>query len=536
MRHRSAVTALLLAAGLAGCKKEEVKVVYQSLPVETRDIIVSAQAAGRIIPDTVVEVKTRASGEVLQIFVETGQQVGRGQRLLAIDPRLPQNSVSLAQATLDVAKVQLSTTETQLRRADTLLAAQTITKPEHEAAQLAYANARAQYARAQIDLENSKINFEDTDVRAPISGTIIDKSVERGQQIASAVSNVGGGTLLMKMADLSLVQALTLVDETDIGKVKPGQEVTVTVDAYPNRPFKGTVLKIEPNDTTVQNVTMFPVRVRMENRDGLLLPGMSAEVDISIGRRDQVLAVPNAALRTRRDVASAAGVLGLTPEQVDQQLAAAKPAGQASMGGSAPVNGAAGTGKPAEATPAAGGAPAAPKGETMTTPDGRTVTLPPGVTEAQVRELFRKRFSGGTLTPEEEATFTKIRQAFGRGGNRGARGGDGAARPSSSFQFGGDYIVFVNRGGTPTAIPVKTGLTDLDYSEVISGLQKGDSVLILPSASLVQSQQEFKNRFSQMTGGGLGGMRSGSGTTGQTGGAAGGAAGGRPQGGTGSRP
>lgn len=529
MRHRSVATALLLAAGLAGCKKEEVKVVYQSLPVETRDIVVSAQAAGRIIPDTVVEVKTRASGEVLQIFVETGQQVGRGQRLLAIDPRLPQNSVSLAQATLDVAKVQLSTTETQLRRADTLLAAQTITKPEHEAAQLAYANARAQFARAQIDLENSKINFEDTDVRAPISGTIIDKSVERGQQIASAVSNVGGGTLLMKMADLSLVQALTLVDETDIGKVKPGQEVTVTVDAYPNRPFKGTVLKIEPNDTTVQNVTMFPVRVRMENRDGLLLPGMSAEVDISIGRRDQVTAVPNAALRTRRDVASAAGVLGLTQEQVDQQLAAAKPAGQASMGGSAPADG-----KPADAKPA-GGKPEAPKGETMTTPDGRTVTLPAGVTEAQVRDLFRKRFSGGTLTPEEEAMFTKVRQAFGRGGNRGGRGGEGGARPNTNAQFGGDYIVFVNRGGQPTAVPVKTGLTDLDYSEVVTGLQKGDSVLILPSASLVQSQQEFKSRFSQMTGGGLGGMRSGSGTTGQTGGAAGGQGGGRPQG-SGGRP
>lgn len=532
MRHRSAVTVLLLAAGLAGCKKEEVKVVYQSLPVETRDIIVSAQAAGRIIPDTVVEVKTRASGEVLQIFVETGQQVGRGQRLLAIDPRLPQNSVSLAQATLDVAKVQLSTTETQLRRADTLLAAQTITKPEHESAQLAYANARAQFARAQIDLENSKINFEDTDVRAPISGTIIDKSVERGQQIASAVSNVGGGTLLMKMADLSLVQALTLVDETDIGKVKPGQEVTVTVDAYPNRPFKGTVLKIEPNDTTVQNVTMFPVRVRLENRDGLLLPGMSAEVDISIGRRDQVLAVPNAALRTRRDVASAAGVLGLTQEQVDQQLAAAKPAGQASMGGSAPSDG-----KPAEGKPAAaGGKPEAPKAETMTTPDGRTVTLPPGVTEAQVRELFRKRFSGGTLSAEEEAMFTKIRQAFGRGGNRGGRGGEGGARPNTNQQFGGDYIVFVNRAGTPTALPVKTGLTDLDYSEVVSGLQKGDSVLILPSASLVQSQTEFKNRFSQMTGGGLGGMRSGSGAASQGGGAAGGQGGGRPQGGSGGRP
>jgi HlyD family secretion protein len=497
---RRATAALLGAAAFAACKKEEVKVVYQSVPVETRDIVVSAQAAGRIIPDTVVEVKTRASGEVLQIFVETGQKVTRGQRLLTIDPRLPQNQVSLAQASLDVARVQLKTAETQLRRADTLLAAQTITRQEHETAELAFANAKAQFARAQIDLENSRINFEDTDVRAPISGTIIEKSVERGQQIASAVSNVGGGTLLMRMADLSLVQVITLVDETDIGKVKPGLEATVTVDAYPNRPFRGTVLKIEPNDTTVQNVTMFPVRVRIENRDGLLLPGMSAEVDISIGRREGVLAVPNAALRTRRDVASAAGVLGVSMEQVNRQLAAATPAAdgesKTSLGAKAPGD---------SAAPAGAATPAAAKGETMTTPDGRTVTLPAGITEKQARDLFRKRFSGGTLTPEEEQLFLKLRQSFGRNG--GARREDGP-RQDNSFQFGGDYIVFVNRGGIPTAIPVKTGLTDLDYSEVISGLQAGDSVMILPSASLVQSQQEFRNRFSQMTGGGLGGMRS----------------------------
>jgi HlyD family secretion protein len=510
---RSSAVIVAFLAGLGACKKEEVRVVYQAMPVETRDIVVSAQAAGRIVPDTIVEVKTRASGEILRIFVETGQQVRRGDRLLAIDPRLPQNSVSLAQASLDVAKVQARTAETQLRRADTLLAVQTITRAEHETAQLAHANARAQLARAQIDIENSKINFDDTDVRAPINGTIIEKAVERGQQIASAVSNVGGGTSLMRMADLTLVQAITLVDETDIGKVKPGMEATVTVDAYPNRPFRGTVLKIEPNDTTVQNVTSFPVRVRIDNRDGLLLPGMSAEVEISIGRRDQVTAVPNAALRTKRDVASAAGVLGLTEQQVEEQLGAAKPAGSAAK----PADSAAAAGKPAE-----------PKGETMTTPDGRTVPLPVGVTEKQARELFRKRFSGGTLSDDENAMMMKIRQSMGRSSG----GRQGGARTGTDTQFGGEYIVFVRRDGIPTAVAVKTGLTDLDYSEVVSGLATGDSVLILPSASLLKSQEEFKNRIGAMTGGGLGGMRGNQPSGGASGGAAGGAAGGsRPAGG-----
>src|SRR5262249_55612707 len=156
------------------------------------------------------------------------------------------------------------------------------TKQDYETYKLTYYNSKASVVNAQIAVDNAKINLDEASVRSPITGTIIEKSVERGTQVASATSNVGGGTSLMKMADLSLVQAQTLVDETDIGKIKPGMEATVTVDAYPNRPFRGVVLKIEPNDTTVQNVTMFPVRVRIQNRDNLLLPGMNSEVEIHI--------------------------------------------------------------------------------------------------------------------------------------------------------------------------------------------------------------------------------------------------------------
>ena len=138
--------------------------------------------------------------------------------------------------------------------------------------------------------------MEDTDVLAPITGTIISKTVERGQVISSPTSDVGGGTVLLKMADLNLVQVRTLVDETDIGKIRPGLRATVTVGSYPNQPFEGTVLKIEPLATTQQNVTMFPVLVRIENREGLLRPGMNSEVEIHVGRRDSVLAIPNASL------------------------------------------------------------------------------------------------------------------------------------------------------------------------------------------------------------------------------------------------
>lgn len=494
MRIRFLSVVLLAAA----CSKPAPKPVYQALAVEKRDIVVSAQASGAIQPDTTVEVKTRASGEVLQILAETGQLVNRGQLLIRIDPRQAKNAVDQSKAQLTLAQAQLDNAKTQLDRSKTLREAQTITQQEYETAQLAYASASAALVRARIDVETNQISLEDTDVRAPITGVIIQKGVERGQVVASATFNAGGGTVLMKMADLNLVQVRTLVDETDIGKIKAGQATTVTVDAYPNRPFQGEVLKIEPLAEVQQNVTMFPVLVRIDNREGLLRPGMNSEVEIHVGRRDSVLAVPNSALRTQKDVESAAGVLGLTMEQVNTQLAASQPA--------TPRQG--DTASRQVSLGAGGGAPpagkeATPAGNTMTTPDGRVVKLPEGTTEAQMRAIFAKFRNGEQPTPAERQVLQKMRQLNGGGA------GGGRPRPQSNdYQFGGTYVVFLATAEGPRAANVRTGLTDLDYSEVISGLSAGDSVLVLPSASLINSQAEFKNRIQTMTGGGMPGMRS----------------------------
>jgi HlyD family secretion protein len=401
--------------------------------VERRDIVVSAQASGAVQPDTTVEVKSKASGEILQLNAETGQVVKRGASLVKVDPRNARNAMAQAQADLDVAKAKLANSASQKRRADELYKSQSITQQEHDSAELDYADARSQVVNSQVAVDNARIQLEDTDVRAPITGTVLEKDVERGSVIASATSNVSGGTTLLKMADLNQVQVQTLVDETDIGKVQPGQRATVTVDAYPNRPFSGTVLKIEPQATTTQNVTTFPVVVRIANEEGLLWPGMNSEVEIHVGRRDSVLAVPNAALRTQRDVGSAAQVLGLSATAVQQQLAAARPttgavdsAGHASLGAASP---------------------------------------------AGVRDTSRRR--------------------------AGSRSGRGQAQGN-----GAQYIVFVKRNSQPTPVWIRTGLTDMDYSEVLQGLTQSDSVFVLPSASLVQSQQDMRDRINRVTGGG----------------------------------
>ena len=466
--------------------------MYEAVPVQRRTLVVSASASGAIEPVLTLDVKSKASGEIIAMNVQTGDDVKADQLLASIDPRIPRNTLAQADANLEVARAQLANANAQLARSDTLLKAQAITQTEYDTAKLGYANANAAVVRARSDLENARDRMNDTRLRAPVAGTIIAKNVELGTVISSPTTDVGGGTVLFKMANLDTVQIRALVDETDIGKVQAGLQTTITVDAYPNRPFDGVVLKVEPQATVQQNVTMFNVLIRIPNPSRLLKPGMNTEVEIHVGRRDNTLAIPNAALRTQRDVASAAQVLGLDPNQVQQELAAHQAAqptpasrDSASLGG-----GGTGVRRDSAAAPAAG--------NTMTMPDGRTIQLPPGVTEQQVRAAFQKRMSGQELTPTEQSALAAMRAQFQRAGGAGGPGGGGMRRNVDVST----YIVFTLKNGKPTPVQIRTGLTDLDYIEVLSGLTEQDTVLVLPSASLLNSQRDMQQRMRSITGGG----------------------------------
>jgi HlyD family secretion protein len=494
--------AAALAAGLgSACKKEEAAPMYEKVPVERRDIVVAASATGAIEPVLTVDVKSKASGEIMEMRVQTGDDVRAGQLLVVVDERQPRNTLAQAEANLVVARAQFQNAKAAMERADTLFKTQAITETEYENAKLAHANANAAVVRAEVDLESARDAMNDTRLKAPVAGTIIAKNVELGTVISSPTRDVGGGTVLFKMANLDTVQIRTLVDETDIGKVQPGLRSTITVDAYPNRPFEGEVLKIEPQATVQQNVTMFPVLVRIANPGHLLKPGMNTEVEIHVGERRGVVAVPYSALRTQRDVASAAEVLGLDPAAVQQQLAQARQAPAPAAGrDSASLGG-------GQRQPADSARPAAAGGATFTTPDGRTIQLPPSITQAQVNLAqggMRKRMSGQEPTAEEQAAMRAIFTAM-RGAGGGGQGGLG--RPGGNTgrlrNFDpGNYIVFALKDGQPTAVNIRTGLTDLDYMEVVSGLSEGDTVLVLPSAGLLSSQREMRERFQRMTGGG----------------------------------
>jgi HlyD family secretion protein len=221
-----------------------------------------------------------------------------------------------------VARAQLENAAAQLKRSEALFQSQSITQAGLDSARLAAASGNAAVVTAQATLQTARDAMEDTHLSAPITGTVLELDAVLGTVISSPTNDVGGGTVILKIANLDTVQVSALVDETDVGKVRPGMPVTITVDAYPNRTFDGTVLKIEPQAQVSQNVTMFPVQVNILNPRHLLKPGMNTEVEILAGERRGVLAIPNAALRTPRDLASAAGVLGLDSQTVRRELAA----------------------------------------------------------------------------------------------------------------------------------------------------------------------------------------------------------------------
>ena len=504
---------------LLGCQKAPKAVTpsatYDAASVETRNIEVTVDASGVVEPESTVEVKSKASGEVLKVHGETGDIVEAGTLLVQIDKRTPANNVSQSESALRAAEARRAIADTQLKRAEALYKSQTLTQADVEKAQLEFANADAQVVTSRVALENARITLEDTDVRAPITGTIIEKTVEPGIVITSPTQAVSGGTILMKMADLNSVQVRTRVDETDIGKIRPGLPTKVTVTAYPNQPFDGEVLKVEPQAIVEQNVTMFPVLIKIPNRGGLLKPGMNADVKIQIANRDSVAAVPTAALRAETDVPLTAKMLGVDEAVLRKQI---WPDGK----------------------PATNGA-----GKNVLSLNGRDIPLPPGVDGDKVRELMAKRRNGQELTAEERTLMRSVFQAAGGGfggangggGNAGggngggqARGGGGppggfpgggfpgggvfvfgggggaqapakAAAKDSSYLFGGDYWVMMQKGAETVPVAVKTGLTDLEYSEVVAGLAPGDRVLLMPSTSLYEQQERLQQFISQRFGG-----------------------------------
>ena len=310
---------LMIIIGCGGKKEEEFK-FYTLKEAETQQLELTVEASGTVEAISSIEIKSKASGQILFLGAEIGDYVEEGVVLARIDQRTPTNTLSQANADLEVAKVRLINAQNQFERSNRLHSEGNISDKSFEDAQEAFSSARAQQVRAQVFLENARIALDDTSVRSPIAGTVISRPAEVGQVITSPTSAVGGGTLLMEMADLNKVRVRALIDEIDIGKISIGQEVTLKVSADRDKKFVGIVSKIEPMSKVDQNVTTFPVLIDIENRDNLLLIGMNTDVEIEILNEAVDIALPAGSLRTRKDITSAAGLLGINKIELNSFL------------------------------------------------------------------------------------------------------------------------------------------------------------------------------------------------------------------------
>jgi HlyD family secretion protein len=443
--------ALAAVVAAAACREAQDERPYQVVAARRQTLAISAEAAGVLEPVRTVEVKSKASGEILAIPVETGDVVKEGDLLVQVEQKDARQTLAQAQADLDVAHARLRIAESQLERSRRMEETGVITEQDLETAELEHANAKAALVRGQSNLEIARERMAETTIRAPIAGTIIARTVEVGQVISSATQVVGGGTLLMTMADLVEVQVRTLVDETDIARVQPELPADISVEAFRDRTFRGRVLKIEPQATVQQNVTMFPVIIRIDNREGLLKPGMSAEVTIQVAHAENAVTVPAQAVHPTDDAREVARLaLGIESDAFEAILARSAPQEAAASGG-----------------PDAAGT------------DGQG---PQRLTQAQ-RDSLRQRFTSGQMTPQEMQQMRERFERFRQGQEQGRQ---------SEVTSG---VVFVLRDGQLQPVPVRLGVTDWENIEIISGIQEGDSVALLPTASLLRDQSEMQQRF-----------------------------------------
>ena len=319
--RRISLLSLILLVGCGGGKEEEEFKFYALKEASSQQLELTVEASGTVEAISSIEIKSKASGQILFLGAEIGDYVEEGIVLARIDQRTPTNTLAQANADLEVAKVRLSNAKNQFERSKRLHDEGNISDKSFEDAQESFSSARAQLVRAEVFLENAKIALDDTSVRSPIAGTVISRPAEVGQVITSPTSAVGGGTLLMEMADLDNVRVRALIDEIDIGKISIGQEVTLKVSAYRDKKFLGVVSKIEPMSRVDQNVTTFPVLIDIENKDNLLLIGMNTDVEIEILNEKVALALPAGSLRTRKDILSVAPLLNIKQEELTTFLA-----------------------------------------------------------------------------------------------------------------------------------------------------------------------------------------------------------------------
>ena len=301
---------------------------FQFAAVERGTVKSTVSATGTLNAERTVQVGTQVSGQIAAIHVDFNDRVSKGQLLARIDPTLQQQAVQDAQANLAKAQAQLELAKQEYDRNEQLYGAKIVTAAEWNVVQSNYAVAKANVQSAQISLQRARQNLAYTSIHAPIDGVVVERNVDVGQTVAASLS---APQLFLIANDLSQMEILASVDESDIGSIREGQPVTFTVQSFPNREFTGTVKQVRLQSATTDNVVSYTAVVTVSNPEGRLLPGMTATVKFETAVAENVLTVPTAALRfTPPDAdgtATAAGGANASPTGAAGGQGGARPAG-----------------------------------------------------------------------------------------------------------------------------------------------------------------------------------------------------------------
>jgi HlyD family secretion protein len=473
----------LVVAGMVACqmRPKAVKDPYRTAAVERGSITKSVSASGSLQALVTVDVGSQISGQITKILVDFNDHVKKGQVMAVLDPQTYQTRVAQGQADVQAGVAGVAQAEAQVVNAKAdyerkkVLVAQGIYSPSvldlatatYKNAEAAVVSARAKVAQSRAALNSQKVDLGRTTIVAPIDGLVVDRKVEPGNTVAASLQ---APVLFTIAQDLSKVEVKISVDEADVGQVQEGQKVRFTVDAYPDDTFEGVVTQVRKQPTTEQNVVAYTVIAQADNPQTKLLPGMTANADIVIETRPNVLKVPAAALRWSPPSENNARTpaVGGPPGLGGGPPIGGRPGGGGGGGGG--QRGGGGMGRVAEQLDLDAGQKQVWEAiQADQRPKMMAAFAAAGGDRKQAAEAVRKIREDSfarlepLLKPDQKTKLAALKASMAQG--RGRVGG----------MTGG--VVYVLKEGKPSPVPVRVGASDGTNTQIVGPLKPGDQVI-----------------------------------------------------------
>ena len=447
------VVALIVGAWLFFGKKKETALEWRTGKVERGDVRIVVTATGTLNADTTVQVGTQVSGIISKIFVDFNSVVRKGQIVAQLDTTYLAAALEDAASSLYRSQVQVDLTKRNYDRTKLLFDEKVVAQADYDQALSDYETALGNLRSGKSSLERAKINLRYATIVAPVSGVVISRNVDRGQTVASSFNTP---TLFTIANDLTKMQVQASIDEADIGKIKVGQDVAFTVDAYTDQQFAGTVRQIRLQPVTLQNVVNYTVIVDVPNPDMKLMPGMTANITVKIQEALNVLKVPASATRFTPPQDYIEKIMQELPDSLQKMLEKIKKFRE--------------------------------QGNKRSTGSETAVT-------------------GGQSVGSGSRGFAGDISSRGSGATSG-RGGNGA--PGSWKGRNNMALVWIKENNKLIPVRVKTGLSDGSFTEVVGNIKVDADVVtaIVNNSTQASTTQQQQNPFApqmQRPGGGRGG-------------------------------